>query len=191
MTFIDPLELRTAPEEIRTVLEHDRDLSLLGVMAHARGTFMPWLDFGTALLSKLELSPLLRELAILQVAVLHHGGEYEWAQHAPLARAAGATEAQLEALRRGIFPATEFSAEQALVVRFTSEVVRDGYPSRKARAALLELLGAQQVVELLEVIGQYMMVARIVATAGLEPEPPAAVVAATAREAPRADEVAR
>ena len=192
MTFIDPLDPQEAPDEIRAVLEESPDLSLLGVMAHAQGSFGPWVSFATALASKLELSPLLRELAILQVALLDPGGEYEWSQHAPLALAAGATDAQLEALR-GDELSTQFSEEQALVLRFTREIVPLGRASEGTRAALLELLGPRQVVELLEVIGQYMMVARIVNVTGLEPEALAAIVAQESRltGAATTEEVAR
>ncbi|HYZ28031.1 MAG TPA: hypothetical protein VE570_03165 [Thermoleophilaceae bacterium] len=192
MTFIDPLDPQEAPDEIRAVLEESPDLSLLGVMAHAQGSFGPWISFATALLSKLELSPLLRELAILQVALLDPGGDYEWSQHAPLALAAGAGDAQLEALR-GEELGAQFSDEQALVLRFTREIVSMGRASDETRAALLELLGPRQVVELLEVIGHYMMVARIVNIAGLQPEALAAIVAQQSRltRAGTAEEVAR
>ena len=180
MTFIDPLDPQEAPDEIRAVLEESPDLSLLGVMAHAQGSFGPWVSFATALASKLELSPRLRELAILQVALLDPGGDYEWSQHAPLALAAGASDAQLEALR-GEELGAHFSDEQSLVVRFTREIVSAGRASEETRAALLEMLGPRQVVELLEVIGQYMMVARIVNVAGLQPEALAAIVAQKSR----------
>ena len=186
MTFIDPLQPQNAPDEIRAVLERAPDLSVLGVMAQAQGSFGPWLDFATALLSKLELSPLLRELAILQVALIDPGGDYEWAQHAPLALAAGASEAQLQAMHRDAVSTTSFSEEQTVVLRFTRAVVREGRASVKIRAALLDLLGPRQVVELLQVVGHYMMVARIVATAGLEPEALAPIVAQEARVMPSA-----
>jgi alkylhydroperoxidase family enzyme len=186
-TFIEPLDPQQAPDEIRAVLEESPDLSLLGVLAQAQGTFTPWIGFATALLSALELSPRLRELAILQVALLDRGGDYEWSQHAPLALAAGASAAQLQALQRGERSTSAFNDEEAMVLRFTREVVCDGCASAEARARLLELLGNRQVVELLQVIGQYMMVARIAATAGLRPEPPARLVARQAGLAPVQD----
>jgi 4-carboxymuconolactone decarboxylase len=186
MTFIDPLDPQQAPDEIRVVLERTSDLRVLGVMAQAQRTFTPWLGFATALLSELELSPMLRELAILQVALLDPGGDYEWSQHAPLALAAGASQAQLQALHRGAASTPEFTGEQLLVLRFTRQVVREGRATGRTRAALVDTLGPGQVVELLQVIGHYMMVARVVATAGLEPEAMAAVVAQEARVVPLA-----
>ena len=181
MAFIRSVDRSEVSDEIGVALEAGGDLRLLGVLAHAQGAFRPWLRFSTALLSKLELSPLLRELAILQVAALTPGGEYEWAQHAPLALAAGATPPQLEAIRRGTAADRAFSAEQVLVLGFVEEVVGDGVPRDETRSAALHLLGPRQLVELLLVIGQYMMVARVIATAGLEPEAPAHSVAERAQ----------
>ena len=181
VAFIRSVDRSEVSDEVGVALEAGGDLRLLGVLAHAQGAFRPWLRFSTALLSRLELSPLLRELAILQVAVLVSGGEYEWAQHAPLALAAGATAPQLEALRRGAAADSAFSAEQVLALRFVEEVVRDGVPHDETRSAALDLLGPRQVVELLLVIGQYMMVARVIAAAGLEPEAPAQSVAQRAQ----------
>jgi alkylhydroperoxidase family enzyme len=76
-----------------------------------------------------------------------------------------------------------FSDEQALVLRFTRELVRAGRASEETRSALLGQLGPRQLVELLEVIGHYMMIARIVDAAGLQPEALAAIVAQKAEVA--------
>jgi alkylhydroperoxidase family enzyme len=103
-----------------------------------------------------------------------------------MALAAGADDAQLRAMRRGPLPTTEFGGEQALVLRFAREVVREGRASGETRAALVDLLGPRQAVELLQVVGHYMMVARIVATAGLEPEAMAPIVARESRVVPLA-----
>jgi 4-carboxymuconolactone decarboxylase len=178
MTVIDPLDPQHAPKDIRAWLEQSPDFSLLGVLAQAQGTFTPWTDFSTALLTNLELSPLLRELAILQVAALQApGGSYEWAQHAPLAVTAGVRKSQLRALWHGDLSRTRFSDEQIQVLRYTHQVVVDGRASAKLQATVLDLLGPRQVVELLQVIGHYMMVARITAAAGLGPETLAPIVA--------------
>src|SRR5271165_1115467 len=88
-----------APEPIREVLE-GMPLTLLGMVAHAESAFMPWLRYGNSLLRRLELDPLLRELAILQVAHLS-GSEYEWSQHVPIAEACGALPQQIAAIEAG------------------------------------------------------------------------------------------
>ena len=62
------------------------------------------------------------------------------------------------------------------VLRFTTEVVRDVRASEDALAAVVDAgLSPREIVELLLVIGQYMMVARVAETAGIELDEPAAV----------------
>jgi 4-carboxymuconolactone decarboxylase len=173
---LDPLDPQHPSEEIRTALERSPDLHLRGVMSQAEGVFTPWVTFSTALLSKLELSPLLRELAILQVAVLEVGGDYVWSEHASAALAAGATEAQLQALGKGAAWESDLREKEVRVLRFTREVVRGGRASVQAQAALRDLLGPRQVIELLLVIGHYMMIARIAAAADFGSELPARVL---------------
>ena len=58
-----------APDSVREVLQ-GTPLGLLRIVAHAESAFNPWLKYGGALLTRLQLDPLLRELAILQVAHL-------------------------------------------------------------------------------------------------------------------------
>jgi 4-carboxymuconolactone decarboxylase len=72
--------------------ESPAPLQLFRLVAHAESAYGSWLRYGGALLTQLELDPLLRELAILQVA-RRVGSEYEWVQHDPIARALGATDA--------------------------------------------------------------------------------------------------
>ena len=58
-----------APEPIREVISQT-PLALLGIVGYADTAFEPWLRYSNTLLRKLALDPLLRELAILQVAHL-------------------------------------------------------------------------------------------------------------------------
>jgi alkylhydroperoxidase family enzyme len=67
------------------------------------------------------------------------------------------------------------------VLRFTSEVVLDVQASDEALAAVREHLSPREVVELLLVIGNYMMVARVARTGGIELDRPAAVADAAER----------
>src|SRR5271155_3510491 len=90
LPFVDP---DSAPDSIREVIT-GTPLSLLGMIAHAESAFLPWIRYSTALLTRLELDPLLREFAILQVARLARS-PYEWVQHVAIARSVGASEEQL------------------------------------------------------------------------------------------------
>ena len=147
-------------------------LNIFRLIANAQTAFRPFMEFGRALLFDLELDPVVREQAILRVAALTPGAEYEWVQHEAIGRAVGMTEAQIEACRSG--------DPDDLVLRFTEEVVRDATPSDATFAAMTERFSAQEIIELLLVIGQYMGLARVMATAQIDIDPPIGATALSA-----------
>lgn len=151
---------------------HDQaPLKLFKMVAHAETAYGPWLQYGGALLSRLELDPLLRELVILQVA-REVGSEYEWVQHDVIARAVGATGEQIEAIEAGRDDDPAFDADQSLVLQATRTTVNEGAATEEQVAALAERLGTRQVIELLLVIGNYTAIAMLIASTGLEPDQP-------------------
>src|SRR5438105_5527757 len=93
LPYVDP---ERAPAHVREVLERMPSLNVFLMMANAETAFRPWMRWGGVLLNDLALDPLLRELAILHVARLTPGAEYEWVQHVPIARSVGAAEEQVE-----------------------------------------------------------------------------------------------
>jgi alkylhydroperoxidase family enzyme len=164
LPYVDP---DAVPERVREALAAAPPLNVFRMVANAETAFRPWLAFGGALLSSLELDARLRELAILHVGRLS-GAEYEWAQHVPIALAVGATQEQVDAIERGDLDAESLAPADRAALRFTTEVVRDVRASDGALDAVREHLSPREVVELLLVIGQYMLVARVTETAGIE-----------------------
>jgi alkylhydroperoxidase family enzyme len=169
LPYADPERL---PEAAREVLEAMPALGVFRMMANAETAFRPWLRWGGVLLSDLELDPVLRELTILRVARLTPHADYEWVQHAPIARSVGASEEQVAALERDDIDAGCFSDAQRTMLRFTTEVVRDARASDATFEAAKALLSAREVIELMMVIGQYMMLARVMATTDLDLDEP-------------------
>jgi len=139
-------------------------LNIFKLIANAETAFRPFMAYGAVLLRDLELDPVVREQAILRVAALTPGAEYEWVQHEAIGRAVGMTDEQVEACRTG--------DPDDLVLHFTEEVVRDATPSDATFAAISERLSPREIVELVLVIGQYMMLARLMATAQIDLDPP-------------------
>jgi 4-carboxymuconolactone decarboxylase len=170
LPYVDPDD---APEPVREVLERVPALNIFRMLANAETAFRPWARWGNVLLSDLALDPLLRELSILRVARLTPHADYEWVQHVPIAKATGASPAQVEALGRDEPDADCFSQEQRLVLQFTTEVVRDARASDDTFERLAKHMSAREIVELLMVIGQYMMVARVMASTDMELDEPA------------------
>ena len=169
LPYVDP---ETASPDVRDALERAPDLNIFRMMANAETAFRPWLRWGATLLSDLQLDPLLRELVILRVARLTPHAEYEWVQHAGIAKAVGATDEQVDALARDDIAADCFSELEQQALHFTTEVVQDARASDDALESLSAGLSPREIVELLMVIGQYMMLARVMATTQMELDEP-------------------
>jgi 4-carboxymuconolactone decarboxylase len=157
-----------AEPRVRSALERLPPLAIFRVLANAQGTFVNWLRFGGDCLDGELFDPVLRELAILRVARLTPGGAYEWAQHVPILLAVGGTPAQVTALEADDLEAEVLGEDGRLVVRFTTQVVLDASPDERTFAAMSARFASAEIVQLLLVIGQYMMLARVMATAQLE-----------------------
>jgi len=168
MARIPVLEPAEARPEVRKALERLPQLAIFGTVANAQGSFVNWLRFGGDCLDASNFDPVLRELAILRVATLTPGADYEWTQHVPILLAVGGTERQVAALESGDVAADVLGADGRLVVRFTEQVVIDATPDEQTFGEMRERFSVAEIVQLLLVIGNYMMVGRVMATAQLE-----------------------
>ena len=86
----------------------------------------------------------------------------------PILLAVGGTPEQVAALEHDDVEADALGEDGRLVVRFTTQVVEDAAPDERTFAAMSARFTAAQITQLLLTIGQYMMVARVMATAQLE-----------------------
>jgi len=168
MARIDPIDPAAADPQVRTALERLPPLAIFGTVANAQGSFVNWLRFGGDCLDARWFDPVLRELAILRVARMTPGAEYEWVQHVSILLAVGGSDEQVAALESGDVQADALGEDGRLVVRFTSQVVADSTPDEETFAAMSARFTPAEIVQLLLVIGNYMMVGRIMATARLE-----------------------
>ncbi|MDP3689729.1 carboxymuconolactone decarboxylase family protein, partial [Bradyrhizobium sp.] len=98
LPLIDP---ETTSGDIRASFDRmPVKLNIFRMMAHAKANMIPAMRLGNSILHKQKLSPVNRELLILQVAHLE-GGAYEWRQHVPIALGVGVTQPQIDAVERG------------------------------------------------------------------------------------------
>jgi alkylhydroperoxidase family enzyme len=181
LPLVDPA---TASPAVREVLEAlPAPLGIFRLMAHAESSFRPLLRLGTSILARQQLSPRLRELAILQAAKLTPGA-YEWVQHVPIARAVGASDAQIAAVEKGEWDAECLAPAERVALRFGAETLEK---ARVSDALFEELRGhfsPREIVELVLTLGYYSMLARLTEVVELAPEAPAGtrIVAAATRE---------
>ncbi|MGH7820362.1 MAG: carboxymuconolactone decarboxylase family protein [Candidatus Binatia bacterium] len=168
LPYVEPESMKA---EVREVYDRlPAKLNIFRMMAHAETCFRPLIGLGTSILARQKLSPKLRELAILRVASLSRAA-YEWTQHVAIAIAVGVSEAQVKALEEGDVAASCFDDEEKLVLRFTTECLRDVKVSDATFAAAAKRWSHQEVVELLLTSGYYMMIARLLESTAVDLEP--------------------
>jgi 4-carboxymuconolactone decarboxylase len=130
-----------------------RVLNVFRAFGHAPEGLRRLAAVGEYVRFRAELPVRLRELTILAAAAVNRC-QYEWTQHAPLATAAGVTDAELAALGAGRLPAGLAPVEQAAVgcahELLVSRRVRD-----ETFAELRAHLGPRQVTDLMLVVAYY------------------------------------
>ena len=113
-----------------------------------------------------------RKLALLGVIMTarHWNASFVWIAQAPQAKAAGISEAAIEAIRTRKAPVFADPAESAVHALF-SELYGTQRVSDATYAAAEKALGSTGVVEILNVAGFYSIIASIVVTTGVGPRP--------------------
>ena len=86
----------------------------------------------------------------------------------PILLAVGGSAEQVAALEADELESEALGEDGRLIVRFTGQVVRDATPDDATFEAMRARFTPAEITQLLLVIGQYMMVARVMATAQLE-----------------------
>lgn len=147
-------------------------LNIFKMMANADTCIVQLTRLGGAILGRQKLDAKLRELVILQVAAIE-GGEYEWIQHVPIAISVGATQGQVDAIKRQALDSPNFTALERLALRFTEQVVNRVRADESIVRELMQSLSPREIVELILAIGFYMMVARLTETTRTDLDPPA------------------
>ncbi len=169
--YFDPGEASPEVLEQLEQLPHLKHANILRMVAQADSVFLYYLGFAGRLLTELTLDMKLRELAILLVST-HSEADYEWIQHAAIARAIGVPEDQIEAVRARELTAGCLQADARAVLGFTGAVLDGPHVPEPVFAALRDVLSPRQIVELLLVIGHYLMLARIITALEIDPDQP-------------------
>ncbi|OWT80995.1 MULTISPECIES: carboxymuconolactone decarboxylase family protein [unclassified Achromobacter] len=162
---VAPVVPGTRPElaemEARIMAERGRISPLYQVLLNSPAVVQGWEAMLTAIRNRIGLSPRLRELVILRVAVLNRA-PYEFEAHVPHALKAGMDDALVEALRTERAPVdiAGLTAQERDVVAFTDAMTRDIDVSDACYDALAPSLGEQGMVELAATVAAYNMVSR-------------------------------
>jgi 4-carboxymuconolactone decarboxylase len=109
---------------------------------------------------KTSLPHRLNEMAILLEARLWDA-QYEWWAHEPLARKAGLSDAIIGDIREGKRPGS-MQPDEAVVFDLVTELLNKRQLSDDTFGKAKQMLGEQQTVDLVAVVGFYVMVSAVV-----------------------------
>ena len=142
-------------------------INLFSMLANAPALVGPTLRLGQAILTASDLDVTIRELAILHTARLTRT-EYEWAQHAEIARLAGISAERKAAVESGTISEEHFSRAELLALTLVGELLEDGTPSAELVVEVEAALGRSQLIELVLVAGYYAMLGGVMRTVRLD-----------------------
>jgi 4-carboxymuconolactone decarboxylase len=128
------------------------------VLLHAPHVGRQVSDLGEAVRFDTSFTARERELVTLAVAAWHHSA-FEWYAHTRLGRAAGLSDAEIEALERGDHDVFADDVERQLL-RFVAESL-SGDLSDETYAQTIDRCGTERTVELAVLIGYYELLARV------------------------------
>ena len=171
-----PDDDQAGPKEIVDAIRARRSggklLNLDRVLLHSPNFAKGWNSLFGAIRGQLTLPGKLRELAIMEIAVLNQA-DYEWAQHEKEYLGAGGSKEQLAALKN--VPAAMkndklFDEAERATIALTDEMTRTVKVSDATMKRIRKLLPVEQVVELVGTIAGYNMASRFLVATGVELE---------------------
>ena len=153
---LTPADQQSAP--IREFMARRGELNLFRLLAHAPAVFAGWAQFVDEILDSITFNPRMRELIILRVAHLQNA-PYELTQHTDLARSAGLTERQINAIIDAEDPDdleyAGFSPTERTVLDTVTELCTTRHLSEESFAAVHGVLGDEALTELLMIVSCY------------------------------------
>ncbi len=158
---------RGEPLVERIVAERGGLLELYHVLLHSPPVAAGWLDYLTSIRRNTGLDGAIRELVIMRIAFVNRA-PYEAAQHAPIARAEGLSEAQIEAIASWADAAC-FDARERAVLAYTDAMTSSVQVPDDTFAAVGAHFDSRELVELTATIAAYNMVSRFLEALEIRP----------------------
>ena len=155
-----------APDVRASIGEHPANVSRM-LAAASEPVFRVVSAMGGAFINGSPLPPKLRELAILRVGYISNAA-YEVFQHEALARHVGLDDTQIAAIRAGDAASPALDPAQRAVLAFVDDMVANVRAGDDTLGAVKRHLDDTQLVDLILVTGFYMLICRLLETAGVE-----------------------
>jgi alkylhydroperoxidase family enzyme len=159
-------------EVLRDITAHrGQRLRVYEALAHSHTLVELVSALGRYFIDESTLPPRSRELGILRVAA-RVGAEYEYAQHVPRAVAAGLTGDEITRVTGS--SAAGWPARDGAVLRMADELLTEGGVTDDTWARLGSLFSHAQVVDLVVLLGYYVLIATTTNTLRVPLEPDSA-----------------
>jgi len=168
---IPPLQDGDFSDAQREVLTRGNPAQILNVfrtLATHTDLYKRWLPFANHVLFKSTLPPREREMLILRIGHLCRSG-YEFQQHIRVGKAAGLSDAEIEAITEGPDSARWNALERALL-RAVDELHGDAFITDTTWATLNARYDTNQMMDLVFAVGQYTMVSMALNSFGVQLE---------------------
>ena len=143
-------------------------LNIFRTLQHHPELSQAWSVFGRYILSESSLPPRHREMAMLRIGWLCQS-DYEFGQHARIARDIGMTDAEILAITRGPDDPVWSPFESALL-KGVDELHEDALVSDATWATLSDQYNVQQMMDYVFTVGQYNLVSMVLNSLGVERE---------------------
>ncbi len=155
MSRIPLMDIDQQPEPIREFMARRGNLNVFRMLANAPDVFVGWSQMVDELFDSPTFSLRMREVVILRVAHLQ-GSRYELSQHVGIARAAGLTEQQINAIiDDDDLDAVGFSHTELVVFDLVTELCNTRRLTDDSFAKALAVFGDEALTELLMLVSCY------------------------------------
>jgi 4-carboxymuconolactone decarboxylase len=168
MSRIPLTSIEQQPEPVRQWMAHRGDLNVFRLLANAPQVFAGWTQMVDELFNSPTFDVRMREVVILRVAHLQ-GSRYELSQHVGIARNAGLTDQQINAILDTDHPdAAGISDTERTALDVTTELCTTHRLRDETFAAAQAVFGDEALTELLMIISCYYGLALVLNAVDLD-----------------------
>jgi 4-carboxymuconolactone decarboxylase len=168
MSRIPLTSIEQQPEPVRQWMAHRGNLNVFRLLANAPQVFAGWTQMVDELFNSPTFDVRMREVVILRVAHLQ-GSRYELSQHVGIARNAGMSDQQVNAiLDNGDLDAANFSHTERTALAVVTELCTTHRLRDDTFAAAQAVFGDEALTELLMIISCYYGLALVLNAVDLD-----------------------